>query len=99
MLRLPAIGDLLIEVAVSIEEPYTGQRESSITGRFEVITGEDPEATRVLGNERIDAELRRAVGDLRRHRIGQHGVEVGDLDGDALYERTVTEEIVELFGA
>ena len=98
MLRLTTIGDLLIEVAVSVEEPDTGQRESSIAGRLEVITGEDPEATRVLGNEGIDAELGRAIGDLWCHRIGQQGVEVGDFYRDALYEGTVTEEIVELFG-
>ena len=63
-----------------------------------MITGEDPEATCVLGNEGIHTELRRAVGDLGSHRIGQHGVEVGDLHGDTLDEGTITEEIVQLFG-
>ena len=58
VLRLTTIGDLLIEVPVSIEEPDTGQRESPIAGRLQMITGEDPETTCVLGNERIDAELR-----------------------------------------
>ena len=98
MLRLTPIGDLLVEVAVPVEKPYPGQWESPIAGRLEVITGEDPQTAGVLGNERIDAELRGAVGDLWRHWIFQDGVEVGDLDGDALHERTVTEEIVELLG-
>ena len=42
VLGLPAIGNFLIEVAMSIEEPDTGQRKSAIAGRLEMITGEDP---------------------------------------------------------
>jgi len=99
VLRLPAIGDLLIEIAMSIEEPNSGEWESPVAGRLQVVAGEDPEATRILGDEGIDAELGRAVGDLRCHRIGEGGVEVGDLHGDALDKGPVTEEVVELLGS
>ena len=98
VLRLPSIGDLLIEIAMSIEEPDTDQREPPIAGSLQMVTGKDPEATGILGYESIDTEFRRAIGDLRCHRIGQDGVEVCDLHGDTLDKHAVTEQIIQLFG-
>jgi hypothetical protein len=96
VLRLPAICDLLIEIAMPVEEPDPGQREPPIAGGLQMVPGEDAKSTGVLGHERVDAELGGAIGDLRGHQICQDRVEVGDLQGNPLDQPNVTEEVVEL---
>ncbi len=46
-----------------VEQPYPDDRHAKIARRLEVITGQDPEAARVLRQCGGDPELRREVGD------------------------------------
>jgi hypothetical protein len=62
-LLLPSVGDRLAEVPEPVEEPDADERNAEIARRLQVVAGEDAETARVDGEARVDAELRREVGD------------------------------------
>ena len=63
-LALPAVvADRLAEVARAIEQADAGERHAEVRGALEVISGQDAEAARVLGERAVDTELRREVRD------------------------------------
>ena len=58
-LLLPALAvELLVEVALRVQQSDTDQGDAEIRGRLQVVAGEHPEAARVLGERFGDAELR-----------------------------------------
>ena len=64
-LLLPAVGvELLVEVALGVQQANPDERHTEIGRRLEVVTGENAEAARVLRERLGDAELGREV----RHR-------------------------------
>jgi hypothetical protein len=95
-LGLSSFGDVLCEVSVAIEEPYPDQGQSPVARRLEMVTGEDPEPTGVLGDQGGDPEFRGAVGDLGLHRLGQDLVQVGDLSRNPVHESTVGQQRFDL---
>ena len=74
VLGLPSVrGEALAEVAGAIQQTDADQRQPEIRGGLEVVTGEDPEATRIVGQYLGDAEFHGEVGDSGRHRVpGRH---------------------------
>ncbi len=65
LLLLPAVGvELLVEVALGVQQADPDERHTEIGRRLEVVTGEHAEAARVLRERLGDAELGREV----RHR-------------------------------
>ena len=62
---LVAVGDVLAEEALAVEQPDADERDGEVVRRLDVIAGEDAETARVLGHELGDPELWREVGDLR----------------------------------
>ena len=65
ILLLPALGvEALAEVALGVQQADADERDAEVGRRLEVVTGEDAETTRVLGERLGDAELGREVGDL-----------------------------------
>lgn len=64
MLLLPAVPRQgLPEVPVPVEQPDTDERNPQVTGRLQMIAGQDAEAAGVLGQRGRDPELGREVGD------------------------------------
>ena len=53
VLRLRAVGDLLIEIAMPVEEPDSDQREPPIARSLQMVAGEDAQSAGVLGNQRV----------------------------------------------
>ena len=69
-LLLPAVGvELLVEVALGVQQPDADQRHAEVGGRLEVVAGEHAEAAGVLRQGLGDAELRREVGDRAERRV------------------------------
>ena len=63
-LLLPAVGvQLLVEVALGVEQADADERDAEVGRRLEVVAGQHAEPARVLGERFGDAELRREVGD------------------------------------
>ena len=55
--------DLLTEVAVAVEETDRDERNTEVSGGFEMIAGEHTEAPRILWHRRRQAVLGRKVRD------------------------------------
>ncbi len=63
-LLLPAVGvEVLMEVALGVQQPDADERHAEVGGRLQVIAGEHPEPAGVLRERLGDAELGREVGD------------------------------------
>ncbi len=61
---LAAVGvDVLVEVAVPVEEPDSDQRHAQVAGALQVIAGEDAEAAGIERQAGIEAVLHAEVGD------------------------------------
>ena len=53
--------EVLTEIAVSVEESDTRERQAEVVGRLQVVAGQHAQAARVLRQGGSDAELRREV--------------------------------------
>src|SRR5436305_2013705 len=61
-LLLPAVGgEILLEVAVAIEQANADEGEGDFAGAFEMIAGENSQAARINGERFVDAELGREI--------------------------------------
>ena len=70
-LDLPAGGvDLLLEVALAVEQADADERDVEVGGALEVVAGEDAEAAGVDVDGLVQAELHREVGDHAAVRLG-----------------------------
>ena len=70
-LDLPAGGvDLLLEVALAVEEADADERDVEVGRALEVVAGEDAEAAGVDVHGLVQAELHREVGDHAAVRLG-----------------------------
>ncbi len=64
VLLLPAVPrQALPEVAVSVQQPHSDQRDAEVAGGLEVVAGEDAEAAGVVRQHLGDTEFHREVGD------------------------------------
>ena len=63
-LLLPAVGvEVLMEVALGVQQPDADEWHAEVGGRLQVVAGEHPEPAGVLRERLGDAELGREVGD------------------------------------
>ena len=98
VLALPALGvELLVEVALGVQQPDPDQRHAEVGRGLQVIAGEHAEAARVLRQRLAEAELggevrhrpqRRVGAGAEPGRAGERGVEAalgaGELADDGL---------------
>jgi len=58
LVLIPGVVDQLAEIAIAIQQPNRDQRQAKIAGGFEMIAGQDAQATRVDGQRLGNCELR-----------------------------------------
>ena len=99
-LDLVAVGDVLAEEALAVEQPDSDERDGEVVRRLDVIAGEDAETAGVLGHELGDPELGREVGDLRLAAgvpcvVSDSSGALDDVDHVAVGEQRVEAVVVE----
>ena len=77
----PSLVELLAKVTLLIEETNPGQRNTQITGRLEMVTGQYPETPGKDGEALGDPELQREVGDTQAGISTMSTLEPGGMRG------------------
>ena len=81
--------DLLLEIAVPVEQPDRDEVQIQIAGRFAMIAGKNAEAAGVVRNRFVKAELGRKIGDRVLEDVAVAGFSVGILAREILAESVV----------
>ena len=73
-LGLPTVGiEMLLEIALIVEQPYGYQRHAQPAGTLDMIAGKDPEAPGIDRDRLVNAELHGEIG----YRLGSEHPGVG----------------------
>ena len=91
-LVLPAVrGQRLPEVAGAVVEAHGDERNAEVGRGLQVVTGQDAQAARIVGQHLGDAELHRKVRDA-----GRHGLLVGPVALPLLVPQRTAQVVVQI---
>jgi hypothetical protein len=81
--------DLLLEVALAVEERHADDRGAEIGGRPQGIAGQNTQPATVRGDRLLEADLHREIGDGRFRGSSSHEIwlTLGRPDADLLTEQ------------